>query len=153
MSLANALRPPTRGRSRLVSTRTGPASASANRSLKRSASDFGAISQKIRTTIDSTMVPIACGTLSRYESMSNAVHVETTITATVFRVRIVERYALGSACRRVTVFARRLPSSARLRIRIRLTLVSEVSAAAANAAITRPATMTTMSGIIGAVSR
>ena len=91
MRREKALRPPTSGLSRLVRTRTGPASASANRSLKRSASDFGAISQKIRTMIDSTIVPIACGTLLRYESMSSAVHVETTITATVLSVRIVER--------------------------------------------------------------
>ena len=45
--------------------RTGPASTSAKRSLKRSASDFGAISQKISTMIESTMVPIACGTLAQ----------------------------------------------------------------------------------------
>src|ERR1700733_2117294 len=71
------------------------------------------------------------------------------MTATVLRVRIVERYAFGSACRRVTVRARLLPSSARLLIRILLTLVSEVSAAAANAAMMSPRTMTTMSGVIG----
>src|SRR5579864_132645 len=82
--------------------------------------------------------------------MSTAVAVDTTMTATVLRVRIVDRYAFGSACRRVTVLARLLPSSARLRIRILLTLVNEVSAAAANAATTRPKTMMTMSGVIGA---
>src|SRR5579862_1803417 len=71
------------------------------------------------------------------------------MTATVLSVRIVERYAFGSACRRVTVRARLFPSSARLRILILLTLVSEVSAAAANAAMMRPRTMTTMSGVIG----
>src|SRR5580700_1694039 len=80
--------------------------------------------------------------------MSNAVAVETTMTATVLSVRIVDRYPFGSACRRVTVRARLLPSSARLRIRILLTLVSDVSAAAANAAMTRPMTMTMMSGVI-----
>src|SRR5580704_724456 len=81
--------------------------------------------------------------------MSSAVAVETTMTATVFRVRIVDRYAFGSACRRVTVRARLLPSSARLRMRMRLTLVSDVSAAAANAAMTSPRMMTMMSGVIG----
>ena len=70
--------------------------------------------------------------------ISSAVAVETTMTATVLRVRMVDRYAFGSACRRVTVRARLLPSSARLRMRMRLTLVNEVSAAAANAATTRP---------------
>src|SRR5580700_9614600 len=84
--------------------------------------------------------------------MSNAVAVETTMTATVLSVRIVDRYPFGSACRRVTVRARLLPSSARLRIRILLTLVSDVSAAAANAAMTRPATMTMMSGVIASGS-
>src|ERR1035441_3955264 len=81
--------------------------------------------------------------------MSSAVAVETTMTATVFRVRMVDRYAFGSACRRVTVRARLLPSSARLRMRMRLTLVNDVSAAAANAATTRPRTMTMISGVIG----
>src|ERR1019366_1098122 len=81
--------------------------------------------------------------------MSNAVAVDTTMTATVLRLRIVDRYPFGSACRRVTVLARLLPSSARLRMRILLTLVSDVSAAAANAAMTRPITMTMMSGVIG----
>src|SRR5450432_4030843 len=81
--------------------------------------------------------------------MSNAVAVDTTITATVFRLRMVDRYEFGSACRRVTVLARLLPSSARLRMRILLTLVNDVSAAAAKAAMTRPMTMTTMSGVIG----
>src|SRR6202035_3820856 len=81
--------------------------------------------------------------------MSSAVAVETTMTATVFRVRIVDRYAFGSACRRVTVRARLLPSSARLRMRMQLTLVSDVSAAAANAAMTSPRVMTMMSGVIG----
>src|ERR1700733_14439793 len=74
------------------------------------------------------------------------------MTATVLRVRIVDRYAFGSACSRVTVRARLLPSSARLRIRMRLTLVSYVPAAAANAAMMSPATMTTMSGVIGSAT-
>ena len=89
--MTKALSPPTSGRSSCVRSRTGAASASANRSLKRSASDFGAISQKIRTMIESTIVPTACGTVVEIRSMSNAVAVETTMTATVLRVRMVER--------------------------------------------------------------
>src|SRR5438132_13420774 len=80
--------------------------------------------------------------------MRTAVAVEATITATVLRVRIVDRYALGSLCSRTTRCALRFPSSARLRMRMRLTLVSEVSAAAANAATISPTTRTTMSGVM-----
>src|SRR5438105_3608562 len=79
-----------------------------------------------------------------------AVAVDDTITATVLSVRMVDRYALGSLCSRTTRCALRFPSSARLRMRMRLTLVSDVSAAAANAATTSPATRMAMSGVMPA---
>jgi len=58
MRRENSVSPPTSGRSTLVRKRTGAASANAKRSLNRRASDFGTISQKISTKIESTTAPI-----------------------------------------------------------------------------------------------
>ena len=58
-----SVRPPTSGRRSLVSAATGRARISARRSLKRSASDFGAISQNTSTNAERMAVPAASGKL------------------------------------------------------------------------------------------
>ena len=121
-----------------VTARTGPARCNASVSAWRMAIVLGVISQKISRKAVSAAVVIASALLNSASlTVSSAVNVDATITATLLRTRMVERKSPGLASICWSCWAERLPSSARCLIRSRPIDVRAVSDIAAKKARNR----------------
>src|ERR1700694_4761879 len=139
------------GPKKLASQSTGRAAASATRSAWVIASVLGVTSAAIRriterltesSSVSHRRKPSGTPQRVNNDSLSSAVAVDATISASVLTNSTVERKRLGSARNRCRMLAALLPCSARKRTRRRPTEVSAVSVPLAAAATKKQMTRT-----------